>query len=209
VKRDQLANMLASRIADGVCWVSEAPIDIFEEASDGEAHVTCTFAPGSVGVFFRLEGMGFPYLRNQKSVDWLVLLHHTDGALDAHLVECKRTVNAQTWRKTKDQMASSVTRCLALAGALGAEIRRFHGYTAYRNDKLSAPRSPDPVFSRLPLGPGAVAREEPTETREARVGQRDWQAADILLEGFDTPVTHRRVLLDPSSGIGNVELFVG
>lgn len=208
MKRDQLASMLASRIAEGICWVSEDPIEIFEEASTGEAHVGCTFSPGSVGVFFRLDMVGFPFLRQKKSVDWLVLLHHPDGSLDAHLVECKLTVNAQSWHKTKDQMASSVTRCLALAGALGAEIRRFHGYTAYRNDRLSAPRSPDPVFSRLPLGPAAVAREEPTETREARLGQRDWQADEIRLEGVGTPVAHRRILLDPISGIGKVELQV-
>ncbi len=204
----KLANRLSSRFADGVCWVSEAPVDIFEEARDGEARVTCTFSPGSVGVFFKLDAVGFPFLRQKKSVDWLVLLLHPDGSLDAHLIECKRTVSFRTWYEIKLQMASSVTRSLALAGALGAEIRRFHGYTAYRKDELSAQQSPDPVFSRLPLGPGVVARAEPAETREARSGQCDWEATEIRLEGVDTLVTHRRVLLNPSSGIGKIEFLV-
>jgi hypothetical protein len=208
MKRDQLANRLTSRIADGVCWVSGAPVELFEEASDGEARVTCTFSPGSVGVFFKLDQVNFPFLRQKKSVDWLVFLLHPDGSLDAHLVECKRTVSWRKWYEIRIQMAASVTRSLALAGALGVEIRHFHSYTAYRNDEISARLSPDPVFSRLPLGPGVVARKEPAETREVRSGQRDWEAAEIRLEGVDVLVTHRRVPLASSSGIGNVELLV-
>jgi hypothetical protein len=206
VTRDNLARRLAARIADGVCWVSEEPVDVFEEASGGEARITCAFAAGEVGLIFRLDEMSFPFLRQKAAVDWLVLLHLPDGAFDAHLVECKRTVTWRKWHEIKGQMASSITRCRALAGALGGEIRRFHGYTAYRNDRLSTPRSPDPVFSRLPLGPGAVAQEEPAETREARAGHLDWEAGDLRLEGVGAVVPHRRVQLDPLSGVGSVVL---
>jgi hypothetical protein len=211
--RDELGRRLAARIADGVCWVSEAPIPVFEESSDGAAEISCTWpseaASGATGVAFRLDKMGFPFLRQRKAVDWLLLLHFTDGSIDAHLIECKRTVGADQWREIKLQMASSVTRGLALAGALGVQIRRFHAYTAYRNDRLSTHRSPDPVFIRLPIGPGAVAREEPAETRGARLGQLDWEAAEILLEGVSPRVSHVRVPLDPGTGSGQVELSVG
>ena len=204
--RGDLVQSLAARIAYGVCWVSEDPVVLYEEALEGEARVTCALPPGRIGLVFRLDRVGFPFLRQKASVDWLVLLHLPDGSLDAHLVECKRTVDAGRWRETRGQMASSVTRCLALAGALGGTIRRFHGYTAYRNERLSPPRSPDPVFARLPVGPGAVAREEPAETREARVGQLDWETDEIHLEGAGAPVPHQRVPLDPGSGVGRVDL---
>jgi hypothetical protein len=207
VTRDDLASRLAARIADGVCWMSDDPVVIYEDATDGEARVTCTFPPGGVGLIFRLDEVGFPFLRQRASVGWLVLLCLPDGSMDAHLVECKRTVNWRKWHEIKGQMAASVTRCLALAGALRVEIRRFHGYTAHRNDRLSVPRSPDPVFTRLPLGPGAVAREEPAETREARVGQLDWDADEIRLEEVGAAVPHRRVPLDPLSGVGRLELI--
>jgi hypothetical protein len=205
VTREELARRLAARIEDGFCWVSEAPIEVFEETAGGEARVTCTLSSEGVCLVFRLDEVGFPFLRQRKAVDWLVLLHVLDGSIDAHLIECKRTVSSGSWREIKSQMASSVTRGLALAGALGAQIRRFHCYTAYRNDRLST----DPVFARLPLGPGAVARAEPAETRGARLGHLDWEATEIVLEGMDTRVSHQRVPLDPVTGVGQVELSAG
>jgi len=102
-------------------------------------------------------------------------------------------------------MAGSITRSLALAGALRAEIRRFYCYTAYRNDRLSRRGAPDPLLARQPLG----SVSEPAETREARAGQLDWEVDEIRLEGVDTPVSHRRVQLDPASGTGRVELAAG
>lgn len=205
--RDDLAQRLLARIADGFCWVSEEPVEVFEESAEGEARVTCTRPGGGLYLVFHLDDVGFPFLRQRKAVDWLLFVHDAEGAIDAHLIECKRTVNPSKWREIKEQMASSVTRTRALAGALGVEIRRFHGYTAFRNDRLSTRTAPDPVFTRLPLGPGAVARAEPAETRTARLGQLDWEAAEIAIGGVDAPVQHRRVPLDPASGVGQAELF--
>lgn len=206
--RDELDRRLTARIQDGFCWASEAPIEIFEENVTGEARVTCTFSSGAVGLVFRLEKVGFPFLRQAKSVDWLVLVHLPDGGLSAHLIECKRTVNQGKWHDIKEQMAASVTRGLALAGALGSEIRRFHCYTAYRNDRVSPQRSPDPVLEKLPVGPAATTRGEEADVREARIGELDWYAAEIRLDGLDVHVAHRRVQLEQSSGFGRIDLSV-
>ena len=170
--RDELERRLAERIADGFCQIGEAPIEIFEEAAAAKARVTCTFTAARVGLTFQLDKVGFPFLRRQKSVDWLVLVHLPEGLVDAHIIECKTTMGVSTWLDVKDQMSSSVMRTLALAGVLEAQIRRFYCYTAFRNDRLSVRRSPDPLLMRQPLGSGV----EPTETRPARAGQLDWEA---------------------------------
>jgi hypothetical protein len=207
VKRDDLTSRVAARIKDGLCWASEDPIEVFEDAKEGEARVTCTASAESLCLVFRLDRVGFPFLRPQKSVDWLLLVHLPDGSLDAHLVECKRKVNAHTWSDVKSQMAASVLRSFALVGALNATIRRFYGYTAYRHDNLAPSRSPDPIFARLPIGSGVVAGQEATETREARLGQMDWESPEILLQGVEAPITHRRVQLDQASGKGQTALI--
>ncbi len=207
MKRDDLTSRVATRIKEGLCWASEEPIEIFEDVREGEARVTCTASVDGLCLVFQLDRVGFPFLRQQKSVDWLVLVHLPDGSMDAHLVECKRKVNAHTWSDVKSQMASSVVRSFALAGVLNASIRRFYAYTAYRHDNLSARRSPDPIFARLPVGSGAVAGQEGTETRQARLGQLDWEAPEIVLQGVDAPLVHRRVQLDQASGVGRMELI--
>lgn len=204
--RDELGRRLAARIESGYCWACEGPFDLFEEIRGGEGRLTCTLPPGACGLVFHLDKVGFPFLRQRTSVDWLVLVHLPDGWVDAHLVEFKTTVNAYKWHETKGQMTSSVTRARALAGALQAPIRGFFSCTAYRNDLLSARCSPDPVFARLPIGSGAVARGEPEETRNVRAGALDWQVGAITLDGLDGPVPHRRAPLDPASGVGQVEL---
>jgi hypothetical protein len=200
-----LERRIAERIADGYCQIGKAPIEIFEDAKEGQARVTCAFSAAGVGLWLRLDKVGFPFLRRQKSVDWLVLVHLPAGSMDAHLIECKTTMGSKQWLEVKDQMSSSVVRALALAGALEVQIRRFFCYTAYRHDRLSIRRSPDPFLMRQPLGSCA----EPAETRRARTGQLDWEADEIRLDGVGTPIPHRRVPLDPDMGTGQAELLAG
>jgi hypothetical protein len=207
VTRDELGQRLAARIAEGFCWVGEEVVEIFEDSADGEARVTCALPPGGVGLVFRLDRVGFPFLRQRSAVDWLLFVHLTDGSVDAHLVEFKRTVNPFKWREVKEQMASSVTRTRALAGALGVEVREVHCYTAFRRDFLSLPATLAPVLVRSPVGSEEVARAEPAETHTGRLGQRDWGAPEISIDGVDTPVLHRRIQLDPTTGVGQTVLF--
>jgi hypothetical protein len=201
-----LGKRLDARIGDGFCWVSQAPISLYEELSDGEAQVTCAFSPDAVCLVFKLDRVAFPFLRPQRSVDWLLLLCHPDGLIEAHLVECKRKIDSKSWRDIKEQMSSSIIRALTLGGALGVEVARFFCYTAFRNDRISSRSSPDPVFAKIPIGPAEVAAAEPAASREARAGGFDWRGATIRIGTIDADVPHEKVQLDVATGVGRIDL---
>jgi hypothetical protein len=205
--RDELGLCLGARIAEGYCWVCEGLVEIFENIVGAEGLVACTLPSAGVGLIFQLDKVGFPFLRQQKTVDWLLLVHLPDGSIDAHLVEFKTTVGLTTWRDVKEKMASSVTRARALVGALGVALRDVHCYTAFRNAKLSVPVARNPALTRGLIGSEDVVRAERADTRTARAVQLDWEAPEISIDGVDTPVLHRRIQLDPTTGVGQTVLF--
>lgn len=67
--RDEFERRIAERIADGYCQIGKAPIEIFEDAKEGQARVTCAFSATGVGLWLRLDKVGFPFLRRQNFAD--------------------------------------------------------------------------------------------------------------------------------------------
>lgn len=179
---------------------------IVEEKEKGsEAHVKCVLPPDTLGIQWRIGSKDlFPFFKQQLAADGSLMLQRSDGAWEAHILECKVTINQDAWSKALLQMRWSLMRLRALAGVLGVRFQHVVLYTAFRKDEMLK----DPVLLKVPLGDWQPPNAEQAEAVDALKRQRDWPQGDkgeIRLEGFDERFVHRKVKLD-GQGAGWVEL---
>jgi hypothetical protein len=172
-----------------------------EQAKDGLAAIRCRFPEGFRVIAWRHEPRDFWPIASDKNADGAMLVVRPDGALEAHVhvMECKQTVNASEWRKALLQLEWTVTRLLAVAGALHERVERVVLYTAYRKDALSLDESPDAELFKLPLedGENEIARRD-----------RSWMLTEVLLPGWASPFPHEKVRKD-GRGHASVDLLLG
>jgi hypothetical protein len=181
-----------------------------ELATPGEARVECALPDGSRCVRWTLGTGKFQFLQEEKNADGALLLWRddssVDGAFEAHIVECKKTVDQTKWGEVLEQMRWTLARLLAISGTLGVPLTGARFYTAYRFDKLSSDSSRNPLLPRIPIG----GRSRPgDELSRARRLQLDWESDDVAMDGFEGRFQHRKVKLDEASGAGAVDLGEG
>jgi hypothetical protein len=144
----------------------------------------------------------FGFLKDKKNADGALLVWRDDGSRDgcfeAHVMECKKTVDQSKWNDILQQLRWTFMRLRAVSGALGVPLRRVTFYTAYREDKLSSTSSRNPVLPRNPITSRFAKPEEVID--RPRQLQMDWQNDDIALGDFEGRFAHRKIELD---GLGN------
>lgn len=181
-----------------------------EPQSAGEARVECTLPDGSRCVQWNLQTGMFRFLQEEKNADGALLVWQSDGSEDgsfeAHIMECKKTVDQTKWAEILQQMRWTLARLLAVAGTLGIPIVKARFYTAFRRDRLSSDSSRNPALPRIPIEGGSPRRGE---LDRALRQQLDWESDDLAIEGFMGRFHHRKVQLDAASGAGAVNLAVG
>jgi len=126
-----------------------------------------------------------------------------DGLFEAHVMECKTTVDQKTWNKVLQQVRWTFLRLRAVAGALGVPIQQVTFYTAYREDKLSSTSSRNPLVPRNPI----TSRFAPPDERieRPRQLQLDWENDYITLGDFEGRFAHTKIELD-GRGNGSIGL---
>lgn len=175
---------------------------LIEDLSEqGEARVTCALPQGAIGMNWRIESpRPFTFLKEGKAADGALMLQLADGTFEAHIMECKRTVNQEKWKEIKQQIRCSLIRLRALAGVMGIQFNRVVCYTAYRRDMLA------PGAVKLPVGRLQSQQADQDENLEALRQQTDWEEPEIQLRNFPTRFLHRKVKLDDQAGTGRVDL---
>ena len=183
-----------------------------ERETAGEARVECDLPPGTRCVRWNLGTGKFQFLKEEKNADGALLLFRDDGskdgAFEAHILECKRTVDQKKWSDVLQQMRWTLARLLAVCGTLGIPVVKACLYTAFRRDSLSSNSSRNPALPRIPIGGGARLDGE-LELSWARRQQLDWENDDVAMPGFEGRFPHRKVKLDEASGAGAVDLSEG
>ena len=180
-----------------------AKVTVAEQAVAGEANVECSLPEGSLCVQWSFYG-GFPFLKVDKNADGALLVRRDDGTYEAHVIECKRSVDQTKWSEILQQMRWTLSKLMALSGALGIHLERAVFYTAFRNDRLSTVSSPNPILAKLPVeteGPP----EDVRELNRARQLQLDWENDDITLGDFEGRFAHTKIALD-GRGNGSIGL---
>lgn len=165
-----------------------------ETAVPGEATVALALPEGCIAIQWRLPTGVFRVLKEEANADGAFILQRADGSFEAHVVECKKTVDRRDWAKARKQMRWTLSRLRALAGVLGIELRRGVLYTAFRADNLSPESDPNPTAQRRPLGP--LQEEGPGIVWDERRAEREWVDNEVRLAGFDARFTHRKIQLD-------------
>lgn len=188
-------------------WVEPpGPVIVREVGAKGEAKVDLTLPGGHDYLELWLPTGLFEILLDDKNADGAVLVVSPDGSMEAHVVECKRTVDGGHWGKALQQMKWTLVKLRALAGALGMQIAGAVFYTAFREDRLSEEESPNPVSAERIVGEPADAAE--TELQSGRQKQLGWMRGRIRLIGFERPFTHHKIPLDVE-GRGGAMLALG
>lgn len=169
--------------------IVEGPNQVLVEEMEkaGRAEVVCRFPEGFRAIPWRLQTGDLRPIGSEKNADGALLLLRPDGALEAHVMECKQTVDSTAWRKALLQLEWTVIRLLAIAGALHERIERVVLYTAFRTDALSVDQSADPELFELGLG-------DDLDVGPRR--DRDWMKEEIHLPGWATRFEHVRVQKD-------------
>ncbi len=166
-------------------------VTIMEPNADGEAEVSLS-AANQLLLVKTTEKNALGYLKQKKVADGTVCEFLTDTAVTLHLIECKRTVTAKKWIHVKEQFQGALLNAFAVCGLLNVnDIREVRLYTAYRNDRLSAEHSPNPVLMKMPVG-----------SRQLTVAQ-DWQDDSVVV--LDQQFRHQKIQLD-SEGRAAVSL---
>lgn len=171
------------------------------EADDSAAAVTCVLPADTTCIRWKIERATlFPFLKDRLAADGALILERADGTYEAHVMECKRTINQETWSRAKLQMRWSLIRLQALAGVLGFKLARVHCYTAYRHERW------EKALLKLPIGEVQPKDASQAEAAELLLDQGDWLTPEIELRGFDSPLSHQKVQLDPHQGTGQVSI---
>jgi hypothetical protein len=203
VKRaDELRERLASLFAPdrgGPRWTlvdGPGEVVVKEEETPGLAEIRCRFPVGFQVLTWRHAAGDFRPLASDLNADGPMLVLRPDGAMEAHVMECKQTVSASEWRKALQQLEWSAVRLLAIAGALHHRVERVVLYTAFHRDALSPDASADPELLELPLGDedNASARRD-----------RSWTGDEVSLPGWASRFPHVKVKKD-DRGHASVDL---
>ena len=125
-----------------------------ERSEPGKAHVALTLPEGCLCIQWNLPTGLLRVLKEEANADGAFILQRPDGGFEAHVVECKTTVDRSTWRKARLQMRWTLSRLRALAGVLGVELRRGVLYTAFRMDKLSPDSDRNPLVQKRRIKQG-------------------------------------------------------
>lgn len=174
---------------------------VTEATDEGAATVTCTLPQEVVGIRWKIETASlFPFLKEKLAADGAVILQLPDGTYEAHIMECKLTVNQDSWARAKRQMRWTLIRLRALAGVLGIQFKRVVCYTAYRFERWET------GLVKIPIGAPKPVNDEQAETIDLLQQQGDWLAAEIELRDFDPLFLHRKVVLNSEDGMGQVAL---
>jgi trans-aconitate methyltransferase len=202
----QLQRLLSECLQNNLYEILAGQAVVKEQEKEGEAHVDCALPPETVGIQWHIENPKlFPFFKQQLAADGSLMVQRPDGTWEAHILECKATVNQDAWAKALRQMRWSLMRLRALAGVLGVQFSRVVLYTAFRKDEMRK----DPVLLKLPLGDWQPANDEQAEAEDALQRQREWPRDDtgrVRLDGFEELFSHRKVRLDVQAGTGQVEL---
>jgi len=180
---------------------------VVEQEVAGEARVECSLPEGALCIQWSLPTGLFQFLKSEMNADGALLIWRDDGSRDgffeAHVMECKKTVEQSTWNKALKQLRWTLLRLRALAGALGVPIQRVTFYTAFREDTLSSTSSRNPLVPRNTITSRFAEPDEIIE-RPRRL-LTAWEDDKIVFEGFEGHFVHHKIELD-DAGHGSVGL---
>jgi hypothetical protein len=179
---------------------SPGQVLVVERNKAGEAEIEFTVPAGCTCILWRLPTGLFEFLREDKNADGPFLVQRSDGQFEAHIVECKKTVDQKKWSDITEQMRWTLCKLMALAGALGVQVEEAVLYTAYRFDKLSEHESPNPAAAKRLIGDPDAQSPEEVEYTEARRQQLAWERDQVPLRGFVAAFRHHKIRLDEATG---------
>lgn len=180
-----------------------ATVTIEEREKAGYARILCKFGEGVRVIQWTLQTGDLRPIASEKNADGAMLVVRPDGALEAHVMECKQTVDSKHWNDALVQIEWTVIRLLAIAGALHERVERVVLYTAFRRNALAVDESEEPVQFELPLDD-----EDSLPYRRQLPMMRSATETEVALPGWTSPFLHVKVQKD-EEGHARVDLRVG
>jgi hypothetical protein len=168
-----------------------------EKEQEGFAQIACRFGEGVRIIRWTLASSDLRPIGSERNADGALLLVRPDGVVEAHVMECKHTINASTWKKALAQLEWTLLKLLAIAGALHERVERVVLYTAFRTNTLSPAESADAALFELPIG-----EEESTGSRRERPMRISAAETDVDVRGWARTSTATRAWTCASAEVG-------
>lgn len=177
---------------------------VVEPSSSGKAEVTCPIPDGCECIEWQInENDLFMFLQETNNADGALLLRRPNGDFEAHIIECKKTVDQTKWPEILVQIQWTLGRLLAIAGVIDIKIQTAILGTAYRYDRLSEEESPNPTSGKPALDAPALRDLDEEQLNNARLKQLAWMNDEVHLPGFQHPFRHVKIKLDEQTGSGS------
>jgi hypothetical protein len=180
-----------------------AKVTVIEPEKSGEADVECTIPEGCVCIDWTTSQDMFNFLEGKNKADGAFVIHRADGKFEAHIVECKKTVDSSKWGVTTQQMRCTLSRLLAIAGTLGLSFSRVVLYTAFQTDNLSSDESRNFATAKRTIVALPQQSEVEADLDWAGRQQLAWEKDQVYLRGFEGIFPHKKIKLN-QEGLGAV-----
>lgn len=171
------------------------PIVLNEDDPLGRAEIRLDLIPGMRCVVWHIEDNVFGFLSNDQNADGAFFVLGRDDEVEAHIIECKMTLNRGTWVKVRKQMRATLLRLRALAGVLGLTITRVVCYSAFHEEEAAPLTSANLAFTRPPLGEVQAPAAEDAEALAVLRQQYGWREALVELRDIEGRHPHRQIRL--------------
>ena len=165
-------------------------ISIIEEESEGAATLRSKFEDEAV-VFHFPEKRTLPYLDANKKAcqcaDKFIFIRHVNNEKwQLHILEFKKSIKYDKWKKIKNQFKYGVMNARALAAFLNMEIDGIVLETAYRNDW------------KLRNEPYSLTAMRAANSATEAAAYKEWKENIVILELDSKEISffHEKIQLD-------------
>lgn len=176
--------------------VSSEQVCLEETQKEGRSRLICNLNTCSIA-FKNADKSKLNYISHKKCADNIVFQRVDENNWVVKIIEFKRSVGIDEWKKVKQQFKGAILNSMAIGGFLGIHnISEIVLYTAFRRDKLSEQQlknTHDPILLKLPLG------------RDNKANFADWNSEEIMIDLKDNKFKHIKIQLD-IDGNGEVTL---
>lgn len=185
MREDRLAFFLSDHLTRHPTGTT---LHIRETSQEGEANIAVQ-VQGDEALSLRLSGDGFPFFKTKKSADGHILVKNQDSSWSAYVIECKKTLNENSWSSALEQLRAAAVRLQMIADFLGITISQWFACVAYREERISPEHNKNPIHLKPLVG-------RPDGAAEMRKLSHQWQNNQVDTFPFAQQAPLRRVSLD-------------
>ena len=188
---EEIERMIRYLKKDNSCIeISKESILLEERSKGGEAKLYLIINSPCIA-FKQVDNNKNSYFDYKRCADNMIF-QNVNNTWFLHIIEFKRTVKSDEWKKIKEQFLGCLLNAIGMAGYLGINIdyENIKLYTCFRNDKIKNQRIASPIELR-----GGVGKSF------KNTNINDWEVGEVELSDFNKlKCIHNKIELNKDTG---------